>query len=200
MHRQKLESAAAEYSQLRGLLGIPLGLLIVLCALANWSLGPLRHGWVFLLGVLLIALACLRISRFYEEHYGRVTLSTRQTVRAGMAAAITVPVVFGGSLLLRSRADWSLDLPVNPVAASLALVMLGTYAATVGLRTHHVVICGALLIAGLAPVWNGSDPSNIGLVLAGAATIATGILDHRLLVRTFGPPEGLDLADGDAGA
>jgi hypothetical protein len=200
MQRDRLESAAAEYHHLRGLFGIPLGFLFFLSALGNWQWGPLRHEWVFLGALLVIVAACLPISRFYSDHYGRVTLSTKQQIRAFAAFAVSGPLLFGASLLARSRADWSLDLPVNPIAASFALVMLAAYAATVGLRTHHWVIFGALFAAGALPVWTGSDPSNIGLVLAGVATIAVGILDHRLLVRTFGPPSALSPANGDAGA
>lgn len=198
MHSSKLEAAATEYTHLKGLFGIPLGFLFVLCALGNWRWGPVSQDWVFLLGVVLIAASCLPISRFYDDNYGRVTLSGRQQVRAGVAALLAGPLVFGGSLLMRSRASWSFDLPVNTIAASLGLLMLASYAASVGLRRHHVVICGALLVAGVLPVWTGADPSNIGLLLAGVATIVTGIFDHRLLVRTFGPPKRLRLADGDA--
>jgi hypothetical protein len=96
--------------------------------------------------------------------------------------------------------DWSLHLPVNPTAASMALLMLTAYAVTVGLRVHHVIILGSLLVAGLLPVWQGSDPSNIGMVMAGAAFILTGIFDHLLLVRSLGSSHGLNLADGEVGA
>ena len=78
--------------------------------------------------------------------------------------------------------------------------MLAAVAVSVGLRAHHVIIWGAVLVAGLLPVWDGADPSNIGLVLAGVAIVATGILDHRLLVRTFGSAKGLDLENSNAGA
>jgi hypothetical protein len=101
------------------------------------------------------------------------------------------------SVLLRSRVEWSLDLPVNPVAATIGALMLATYAAGVGLRRHQVIICGGLLLAGVLPVWTGSDPGNVGLVLSGAAAIATGVLDHLALARAFGAPAGLRLADGD---
>ena len=49
---------------------------------------------------------------------------------------------------------------------------------------------------GALPVWTGEDPSNVGLILAGAGTIASGILDHRAFVRTFGPAT----VPGDASA
>jgi hypothetical protein len=106
----------------------------------------------------------------------------------------------GGSLLLRSRAAWSLDLPVNPIAISFALVMLISYGIGVGLKTHHVIIWGALLVAGALPVWNGPDPSNIGLLLAGVGVIVSGLFDHRLFVQTFGSRTLPDLEAGDVGA
>ena len=63
-----------------------------------------------------------------------------------------------------------------------------------------MIIWGSLLVAGLLPVWNGADPTNIGLLLAGVATIATGIFDHRLFAATFGSPVGPSLEARDAGA
>jgi hypothetical protein len=63
--------------------------------------------------------------------------------------------------------------------------MLVYYAAVVGLRPHHRVIWGTLLVAGALPVWTGDDPSNVGLVLCGVAVILNGLCDHRLLVRSF---------------
>ena len=200
MRRGNLEMAAANHSYLRGLLFIPVGALCILAALGNWKVGPLRHAWAFLVAAVVIGAVYLAISRYYNEKYGRLSPSTRQQVRAGVAVVIGVAVMFGGSLLMRSRADWSLDLPVNAIAVSFALVMLVSYAIGVGLKAHHVIIWGTLLVAGALPVWNGADPSNIGLVLAGVAIIASGVFDHRLFVHTFGPPRLSGYSDGDAGA
>ena len=200
MERKRLQSAAVSYTYFKGLYAIPGGLLAIVAALGNWGWGPLQSNWVFLGVVALIGAACLPIARYYDENYGRATLSTRDQVRAGVVVVAGAPLVFGTSLLLRSRADWSLDLPVNPTAASLAALMLASYAAGGVLRRHHVIVFGALLVAGLLPVWNGADPSNIGLLLAGVAFIVAGILDHRTLVRTFGPGNGLRLGHGNAGA
>ena len=200
MERRELESAAATYAYLRGLLGIPGGLLVLLAALGNWEWGPLRHTWVFLAVALALAELALVICRYYVENYGRVSLSLAQRRRAAAAVIVGAPLMFGASLLLRSRAGWSLDLPVNAIPASFGLLMLATYAAGGVLRMHHVIVFGSVAAAGLLPVWDGADPSNTGLVLIGAAIIATGLLDHRLLVRTFGPPRGLALQDGNAGA
>jgi hypothetical protein len=200
MEQRKLETAAASYTYLRGLLFIPLGVLFVLAALANWQVGPLRQTWAFPIAVVVIGAACLPITRYYNDNYGRLSPSTRQQARAAVAVAVAVAVTAGGSALLRSRAEWSLDLPVNAIAITFALVMLISYGVGVGLKRHHVMIWGALLLTGALPVWNGADPSNIGLLLAGAALMASGVLDHRLFVDTFGPPTGLERENGDVAA
>jgi hypothetical protein len=108
--------------------------------------------------------------------------------------------MLGGATLLRSHASWSLDLPVNAIAVCFALVMLVTYAIGVGLKTHHIVIWGTVLTAGALPVWDGPDPSNIGLLIAGAGVVLTGVFDHRLFVQTFGPPRANDYENGDVAA
>jgi hypothetical protein len=200
MLRKDLETATANLSYLRGLLYVPLGLLPILAALANWEVGPLRHTWAFPVAALAVGSTCLPIIRWYNEHYGRVTPSTRQQLRGAAAAVAGVAVVGGGSTLLRSHAGWSLDLPVNATAVTFALIMLISYGATVGLKTHHMIICGSLFVAGALPVWNGADPSNIGLLLVGAAIMLSGYFDHRLFVETFGPPAALEFKERDAGA
>jgi hypothetical protein len=196
MQRRDLETAAANYSYLRGLFFLPLGVVFILAALANWAVGPLRHTWAFPVAAIVVGAVCLPIARYYNENYGRLTPSTRQEVRGAVAVAIALAVMIGGSALMRSNAAWSLDLPVNAVAVSFALVVLISYAMGVGLKTHHVIIWGALLLVGAVPVWNGADPSNIGLLLSGVAVMIGGVFDHRLFVQKFGPPTAL----GDAGA
>jgi hypothetical protein len=198
MPRRDLETAAANYTYLRGLLFVPLGVVFILAALANWNVGPLR--WAFPLAVVVVGAACLPITRYYNDNYGRLRPSNRDQVRAALAAAVAVVVMFVGSLLLRSRAGWSLDLPVNPIAITFAVVMLISYGVGVGLKTHHVIIWGTVLVVGALPVWNGADPGNIGLVLAGAGLMASGVFDHRLFVQTFGPPHAVDYENGDVAA
>src|SRR5687768_5848027 len=106
MERIELESAVAENSHLRGLFAVPLAGLMILSALGNWEVGPLRHAWVFVVCGLLLAAACLPLVRYYNEHYGRVTPSKRQQTRAAIAVVVCLPVMIGGSLLLSSTASW----------------------------------------------------------------------------------------------
>jgi hypothetical protein len=140
------------------------------------------------------------ILRYYNEHYGRLTPSSAQQARALAAVVLSAAVIVGLSLLLRSRAAWSLDLPVNALAVSFALVMLASYAITVGLHTHHVLIRGTVLVAGALPVWDGADPSNIGLVIDGVALMICGVFDHRLFVGAFGTPTLPAIENGSAHA
>ncbi len=198
MERTTLESAVAENSHLRGLFAVPLAGLMLLSALGNWAVGPLRHAWVFVACAVLLAATCLPLARYYNEHYGRVTPSKHQQQRAVLTVVVCLPAIVGGSLLLSSRAAWSLDLPVNPTAISFALLMLVTYAMSVGLKAHHKIVFGTLLGVGLVPVWAHEGMSgNAGLALAAVAVAAAGVLDHRLLVRTFGPSHALDAGHAD---
>lgn len=186
MDLSRLQSAATQYPYLRGLFSVPLGLLFILAALGNWQWGPLRHDWVFIAGALAIAATCVGIVRYYDDRYGHVTPSPRQQRKATAAAALGVALMIGLTTLLRSNASWSLDLPVNPIPAAYALLMLVYCTTLVGLRAHHVLIWGALLVAALLPVWDGADPGNIGLVMTGVAVAVNGVLDHVVVVRTLG--------------
>jgi hypothetical protein len=143
---------------------------------------------VFIAGGLAIGGAYQLIARDYRRRYGRATPSGEQQLRSAAAVVLGVAVIVGGSLLLRSRAAWSLDLPVNAIAVTFAIVMLGSYAIGRVLRPHHAAVYGTLLVAGALPVWHGEDPSNVGLVMCGVAVIAGGLLDHLVFVRMFSAP------------
>lgn len=200
MERSRLETAAANYSYLRGLFFIPLGLLPIVSALGNVGWGPLANTWVFLGALVLIGVACVPINSFYTRHYGTLHASPRQQARAAVAVVLAIAVVLGGSPLLRSRASWSLDLAVNATAVTLSLVILLSYAAGRVLKAHHLIIWGTVLAAGAIPLWDGQDPSNIGLAIVGVALMVNGIFDHLLFVRTFGAPADLHGEDENARA
>jgi hypothetical protein len=193
MERKQLLAAAAANHYLRGLLAVPLGMVLVSSGLGNMEWGPFRHLWVVPVVLLLAGAAYLLLARYYNDNYGRVVLKTGQSrTIAGSLAALTVMI--GGPVLTQA-----LGLPVNGLGIAWGVVALGYYAVNVGLRPHHVLIWGSVLVASLVPLWGDprtTNTPNAGLLIVGVACIATGIFDHRILVRTFGParhPENSDV-------
>jgi hypothetical protein len=197
MERKDLESAAANVTYLRGLLAIPLGVLFILTGLGNLGWGPLGNPWVFLAALLVLAATYLGLNRYYNDHYGRVTPSRGRQVRSTVASLM----LFGAGLVGGSILDYRLDLPVSLFAAVFALAMLAWFAITIGPRAHHLIIWGALLVAGLLPVWGAlSDRLSVAWLPIGVATITAGIFDHRALVRTYGPGKDLNAENSNVGA
>ena len=144
MDRHDVDTAVAENTDLRGLLGVAGGLLAIFAALRNEERWPFVNDAVFLPALGVLGLAAWGLSRYYNRHFGRSTPSSGYERRMLLALVVTLPAVLVGSLFLSSRASWSLDLPVNTTAISLGLVLLVSFGATVGLRRHHVAIYGAL--------------------------------------------------------
>ena len=197
MERKELETAAAHVTYLRGLLAIPIGMLFIITGLGNLGWGPLGNPLVFLGFLLVLGAAWLGINRYYNDHYGRVTRSHRQQLRYTIASFILFPAAMIGGPIL----DASVDLPVSAFAAAFALAMLAWFAICVGLRMRHLIIWGALLVAGLLPVWEAmADKISVAWLPIGVATIAAGIFDHRALVRAYGPAKDLNHESSDVAA
>lgn len=196
MDRKHLEAAAAANHYLRGLLAVPVGVVLVLSGLGNMEWGPFRHLWVVPAGVVPALGAYLVVARFYNDNYGRVVLKTGEArTVAGTVAALTV--LIGGPILTQA-----LGLPFNGLGLAWGVVALGYYAVNVGLRPHHVVIWGSVVAASVVPLWGDprtTNTPNVGLLMVGLACVATGIFDHLILVRTFGASGDLGLENSDVG-
>jgi len=135
-------------------------------------------------GLLLCAGVAWLIARHYRERYGEVTPTASRRVRNAAATVAWATVLFVGA----SRwLFWSPDSPRCIYAAAFALATLAYYAVLLGLRAHHVAIWGAVLVVGLVPVWGGLGPDRDALAMfpLGLALIASGLLDQRLLARSF---------------
>src|SRR3954464_48934 len=81
MEGRDLERSAARITYLRGLLAIPFGLVLLASAAGNLEWGPYRNGGVFVATVVVLAGLGWVIWRWYEEHYGKVRLSSPQQRR-----------------------------------------------------------------------------------------------------------------------
>jgi hypothetical protein len=207
MERETLESAAPNYGALQGLFLVPTGLLGLITALAV-LVGPpelVMHA-IAGGGLLLCVVACLRIARHYRDTYGTVTLSASRQVRSSVGGVLAVVILLLGGIQAGPLYVWpwsAEDAAVSTFTAAVALAALVLYAVAVALRTHHVVIWGSVLAISLLPIWGGLGPDDrwgaapwLGVAVA---TIASGLLDHRLLVRGFRSPPRLKLEHGHVG-
>lgn len=186
MQRKVLESTAATYPYRQGLWAIPMGFMMFLTGVSNLEHGPrpLLLLAMLLGGLGLCWLVSQRIASFYRENYGEVQPSHSRHVRHAIAIAAWIIVLFvGGSHWL----FWSADSPRCIYLAAFALATLTYYAILVGLRAHHIIIWGAVLIAGLLPLWGGLDADRdaIAMFPLGVAFLVSGLLDQLLLVRSF---------------
>jgi len=96
---------------------------------------------------------------------------------------------------------WSIDSPFCVYAVAFALATLAYYAILVGLRMHHVIIWGSVLVAGLLPIWGGlgSDRDAVAMFPVGIALMVSGLLDQRLLARAFGSLQSLNIETSNVG-
>ena len=125
--------------------------------------------------------AYVLINRHYVTTFGRAQPTRRvqwqvaiYTVLAALAICVGITV------------DVNADLPVSLYAVTFAASLLGYYAWFTGLRPHHVVCLGGVIVLGLLPIWGGlEDKTSVALLLMGVATIAIGLFDHRDLVRSM---------------
>ena len=193
MDRRQLESAAANYPYLQGLWTIPLGIGIIVAGISNLQNRPTGIGAIVLIlgGLAIAGAVSLIIGRYYRDHYGSVTPTRDRTIRQGLALGAWIVVLFIGA---NEALFWSPDGPQCIYASAFALATLTYYAILVGLRPHHLVIWGAVFVAGLLPIWGGlgADRDPVAMILLGIVTMVSGLLDQRVLARSLAvPTDGL---------
>jgi hypothetical protein len=186
MERRTLESTAAYYPYLQGLWAIPFGLGTILTGISNLQDRPGEPIMLAILigGLGLVLLVTLAIARYYRERYGSVTPTRDRLIRQGIAVVAWVAVLFVGA---NQYLLWSPDSAMCIYGSAFALATLAYYAILVGLRPHHIVIWGVVFAAGLLPIWGtlGVDRDPLAMIPLGLALILSGILDQRLLARSF---------------
>ena len=182
MDRKTLESAATRVTNLRGLLGIPGGLLFMAVGLGNLGWGPFSHDWFFIVVVLALVMSFAYINRYYDQHYGRATLTSKREITNQALNGVFFGLGLVGGILL----DFNFDVPISLFTICFALAMFGWYAVAIGLKAHHFVIWGALLIIGLIPMWGSlDDQTSVAWLPIGAAAIICGLMDHLTLARSY---------------
>jgi len=191
MTRTSLKSTVEAYPYLQGMWTIPLGIGIATAGLANLRAAPtgLPLVGLFGAGLLLAAAAASLISRHHARTYGRVTPTRQRQRRYGAAVVAWAAVLFVGA----NRYLWGDHPTLCLFATGFALATLVFYGLTVGVRAHHLVIWGLMAVAGLLPVWEplGADRDALAMLPLGAALVASGLLDQRLVARMLGPARPL---------
>jgi hypothetical protein len=183
MQRRDLELAAVRVAYWRGLLAVPVGLCFLVIGLGNLRWGPFAQDWVFLAGIVATAALVVLVRSYYDANYGRVSFPRRQQLRYDIVTFVLTAAALVGGVLL----DGELDLPISLFVICFALSGLAWFAVTVGLTIEHAVVCLALLVVGLLPVWgNLADRVSVGWLPIGAATMVAGLFGHLRLVRTYG--------------
>ena len=164
---------------------------MIVAGISNLQSRPTGIGAIALIlgGLALAGAASLMIGRYYRDHYGSVTPTRDRTIRQGLAIAAWIAVLFVGA---NQALFWSPDGPQCIYASAFALATLVYYAILVGLRPHHLVIWGAVFVAGLLPIWGGLgvDRDPLAMIPLGLATMVSGLLDQRVLARSLAVPTG----------
>ena len=174
MERRQLEAAAANYPYLQGLWAIPLGFGTIVAGISNLQNPPSEP---VVLGIIIGGLAIAGVSlvligRYYRDHFGTVTPTRDRYIRQALAIVAWIAVLFIGA---NQALFWSPDGPQCIYASAFALATLAYYAILVGLRPHHVMIWGGL----------GADRDPQAMIPLGLLLMLSGVLDQRLLARSF---------------
>jgi len=202
MDRRQLESAGVRYPYFhsQGLYGVPAGIIWFLIGLSNLQSAPVDV-WVLAAGAVVCLAALGAIGLYYQRTYGKVTPTPGRRRRHFGGALAGFAVFVAVDQLIRTVSGRPPTAAVSSYVTSWALGMLVFYAIAVGLKAHHVVVWGTLAVAGLLPIWGVSvDRDAVASFPLGVATMVSGLLDHRLLMRTFAASSRLDLETTDAGA
>jgi drug/metabolite transporter (DMT)-like permease len=200
VNRSALETTVANYPYLQGLWTIPLGIMIVVAGISNLQQAPtgILLLSIFGLGLAMSLGVSLLIARYYRQHYGEVTPTKSRQTRNALALVAWVVVLFvAGS----EHLFWSPDSPICIYAVAFALATLTYYAILVGLRIHHIVIWGTVIVVGLLPIWGNLDSNRdpVAMMLLGVVLTISGILDQRLLAHSFGAAMHPDVEHSNAG-
>lgn len=187
MERKEFEVAALSFPQqyVQGLYAIPAGIIWFFIGFSNLGQKPLAFCFI-LAGVLLCLGSWFVVVRHYQNNFGRVTPTKSRRMRSGVAMVISFAVFVIADQLLRISFGRPPRLPISSYSTAWALAMLVFFAMTTGLKLHQIVIWGALFVLGLLPIWGlGIDRDAIASFPIGVASIFSGLIDHRLLVRAL---------------
>jgi hypothetical protein len=201
---RRIQFVTRRFNELQGLRqGVGGGLLLV-----AQGVGLASHGWLKLFLQVAIQVGALllmfRMKSYYRHRFGEVEVQAKAPLwlrgRRGvalLALALILPVAV---IMIAAFAGAPLPTVSQVTLGRLCSLVIGVGAIALWMRqgSHsfraYYLALGALLIFLAAPgpssdlVFSPAGSGGVGWCVLGACFMLAGWFDHRLLVRTLGPP------------
>ncbi len=190
---RRIRVVTKNYAVLRGLQGVPFGLLFLCMAAFELKWLSLPYGSldlaVFIGFVLFLVFIAIHptIGRYYDRMFGSVQQTSCNPLDRWITSLSFAVLITGGI-----RLDKTFNLPVSATGLAFALVLLTLWWQTNAFRTHLLVLAIVMGCVGLAPLMGFTAfhtlfiPGNGGYELVfGVLLTIGGLCDHLLLLRTF---------------
>ncbi|MBX3056645.1 MAG: hypothetical protein KF770_09250 [Anaerolineae bacterium] len=193
--RQELQQIAwitRNYDHLQGLRQLPFGLMFLFIAIDKAGWWPRFSIWQPLSGLAVLGLCAAAywwIGRYYARTLGQVEPLPGHGRRTGLAAAIFLVLFYIAGAVEISR-SWPFSASGLVIAGGLIVYYWqnGRY------RPHYLILAALMALVSLLPLTGALPPEQvhffgpeavIGALLFALITIAGGLVDHWLLIRTL---------------
>ncbi len=190
---RRIRIVTKNYAMLRGLQGIPFGLLFFYMAVfeLKWLNVPDESlDLVIFIGfiVFFVSLALHPIiGKYYDRMFGTVQQASGNSLDKTITGLLFAVLVVGGM-----RLDKTLTLPISATGFAIALVLLICWWQTNAFRTHLLILALITAFLSLAPLAGLTAfhmlflPGHGGYELVyGVLLTIGGLCDHLLLLRAF---------------
>lgn len=182
---------------LLGFFAVTLFLPLTLDEIRTRGVAPAEWGTgLLVVDLIAMVVAVKAVSMWYDRRYGRVALTLHQrrlTAWVGGLGAASFLVPFEIEII---AVRWT--LPVNVILIGLSCGILAYWLYLGRAFVHYLVLAGCgfalttLSIAGVPP--NGfASHLRVGILFFALATIAGGLIDHRILARSLAPRREVDV-------
>ncbi len=185
---EHVRELSQRYPYLQGLKLVPVGLWIAgigVVTAPRWSpAGSGANPVVFIVAAVLavlLSVAGVAISRYYESRFGKVTMSEDRNRKDLVVNSVFVVLLLAATVL-----DLSLELEVSLFGFVFVLLSLAYWRYAVGVRPYHWIVAAATTVVAVSPALGWTEPGDDilmwMLITIGAGYVITGVLDHAHLV------------------
>jgi hypothetical protein len=187
---KRMQIVTKNYSVLRGLQVVPLGLLFL--ALAAFELGWLHFSNQWILAAPIAMCGALLLYRIIGNHYDRL-FGRVQGIQGNKLNRILRSVAVVVLLSEAIHIDSTMNLPISVTGLAFACMFFYRWRTTDTFRTHLFAMAFLMLWFSFLPLTAGFMPLNKSLIpghggyelVIGLLLTIGGLCDHWLLIRTF---------------